>query len=71
MGIRAGCGCSRTEVKPSLLLELLGAAGVGQVVGGVIRLEEVLDDRARLPELNASVGVFDGGDTAVLIEWAD
>lgn len=56
----------RTEVKPGLLLELLGTAGVGQVVGRVVRLEEVLDDGPALPELDTRVRVFDGGNAAVL-----
>lgn len=56
------------EVQPCVLLVLLLAAGVAELVLLVVDIEQVLDDGAGLPQLEAGVGVLDGRDTAVGVD---
>ena len=53
------------ECQPLVLVVLLWARAVGDLVILVVGVDEVLDDGSRFPEADASVGVFDGGDTAL------
>lgn len=56
------------EVEPLLAVELAGGVGVAELVVLVVLLNEVLDDGARLPEGDASVGVLNGGEAAVGVD---
>lgn len=57
------------EVQPLITeVALLQRAVRDAVVGGVVLLGQVLVDGTRLPEREASVGVFDRGDSPVWID---
>lgn len=59
-------------VQPLLRLEILGgASGEANGVLLIVGFDEVFDDSAGFPERDTGVGIFDGGDTAVGVEFLE
>lgn len=56
------------KMQPALRVPLLLALGIAELVLLIVRLEQVLDDGAALPDLHARGRVFDGWDAAVGVD---
>ena len=56
------------EGHPALLQKLLRSAGVVEAVALVVRLQQIVNDRRRLPKRDAGVGVLDRRYPAI---WVD
>lgn len=57
------------EEQPLLQEVLFGEGGVGELVGLVVGVDEVLDDGAGFPQRDVCVWVLDGGDAAVGVDF--
>lgn len=60
------------EVKVLFTVVLLGERSVCERIGRIVTINQVLDDGARFPESDASVGIIDGWNAAIGIfigEW--
>lgn len=55
-------------MKPALRFKLLRRLRVTQAVLLIVRFQQILNNRSRLPQRDARIGIFDSRDSSIRVE---